>query len=281
MTVGSVKRVLVLPKRGRLMVSTDLHGNWEDFAALRAHFLASAQARRKTHWVLLGDSVHGPSESARREEPALYGFEDRSWEIVAAISALRQTYPDRVHYVLGNHDHAHVGGLPTGKFYADEAKELESHLDTTQTATMYTLFESALIAVVAPCGLLLTHGSPDDTLEDIGDLDDIQSLRVTDNTPYHRRLLQTFLTHYGQRQHVTAALLGTVSKSMRKPIGVLVHGHDRATEGWYSEHPHTLGLVLFGAPRANRTFLEVNLAKRYRSASDLSVGREIKRLHES
>ena len=261
------------------MVSTDLHGNWDDFAALRTHFERRVSAKRKTHWVLLGDSVHGPSEPSRSRDPEIYDFEDSSWAIVEAISELRRTYPDRVHYVLGNHDHAHVGGPITGKFYPDEGAELESQLDTTQKATLRALFESALLAVVAPCGLLLTHGSPDDTLEDIFDLNEIRSLRVTDNTPYHRRLLQTFLTHYGQREHVTVALLETVSKDFKKPISVLVHGHDKDEGGWYSEHPHTLGLVLFGAPRENRMFLEVNLRKRYRSVADLKMGREILRLH--
>ena len=39
MLAWMVRRTAILPARGVLLVSTDLHGSWDDFAALRGHFL--------------------------------------------------------------------------------------------------------------------------------------------------------------------------------------------------------------------------------------------------
>lgn len=64
------------------MISTDLHGNGEDFRQLRGHFLEHRARDPRTHWVILGDLVHAPGEDARQEEPRLYYFEDESWNIV-------------------------------------------------------------------------------------------------------------------------------------------------------------------------------------------------------
>ena len=113
-----------LPPRGTLLISTDLHGNGEDFRALRARFLRAMQHDPEVHWVVLGDSVHGPDAAARAEHPELYDYPDESGAIVLELLGLRQRYPDQVHYVLGNHDHAHIGGPRTRKFYDDEAEHL-------------------------------------------------------------------------------------------------------------------------------------------------------------
>jgi len=55
-------RYLVLPSQGRVLISIDLHGNYEDFKKLQQ--IWNRQPDENTHWVVLGDSVHGPSERA-------------------------------------------------------------------------------------------------------------------------------------------------------------------------------------------------------------------------
>ena len=90
-----------------LFVNTDVHGNLEDFLRMEAIWRAEPDAR----WVILGDVVHAPDDEARREKPELYDYDDGSLAIVERILDLQGT--GRVHFVLGNHDHAHVGGKPT------------------------------------------------------------------------------------------------------------------------------------------------------------------------
>lgn len=274
-----VRRTAILPARGVLLVSTDLHGSWDDFAALRARFLALRTAEPAAHWVILGDTVHGPSDEARARRPDLYDYSDMSAEIVAAILQLMREHPGRVHYVLGNHDHGHVGGPHTAKFYPDEVVALERRCTPAQVADLRALFEPALLAVAAPCGVLLSHGSPDDRLHQFSDLDDVRLL-PRDNDPYHRHLLATFLCSYGQRDEISARLLARVSATA-VPVSLVIHGHDRDEEGFFASGARQACPVIFGAPREQRRYVLLNLSSRYRCAADLRDGVEIRRVHES
>lgn len=272
-----VRRTVILPSRGALLVSTDLHGCWDDFAALRERFVAACSADPATHWAILGDTVHGPSAAARGRRPELYDYSDMSAEIVAAILALQREFPGRVHYVLGNHDHGHVGGPHTAKFHADEVATLERRCTPEQLADLRALFEPALLAIAAPCGVLLAHGSPDDRLQRFEDLDGVR-LVPRDNDPYRRHLLATFLGSYGQRDEVTARLLGRVSASA-VPVSLVIHGHDRDEEGYFTGGERQVCPVIFGAPRSHKRFLLLDLSARYSSAGELREGLEIRRVH--
>jgi predicted phosphodiesterase len=266
-----------LPARGTLLISTDLHGNGEDFRALRARFLQALQHSPEVHWVVLGDSVHGPDAAARAEHPELYDYPDESGAIVLELLGLRQRYPDQVHYVLGNHDHAHIGGPRTRKFYDDEAEHLEERLSPPERVALRALFSTAKLAVLAPCGALLSHGSPDDTLRTAADLDAIP-LELSRCDAYQRRVLATFLQSYGQRGEVTARLLQRLSGPGRE-LTFVVHGHDRDESGWFIEGDNQACPVIFGAPRANKRLLCLDLAARYRSVHELRDGVEIQRVH--
>lgn len=275
-----------LPGRGRLLVSTDLHGNGDDLRALRDVFLALCDERPGTevgtedatevHWALLGDLVHGPDDAARAEQPELYGYPDESPAMPAAVLALQAQHPDRIHYVLGNHDHGHVGGPHTGKFYDDEVLALEQRLDESQRAALRCLFSSAYLALAAPCGVLLCHGSPDHTLQRPTDLDDIP-LEVGRATPYQRRVLDTVLRSYGQRQDVTARLL--LRFGSEPPLRLVVHGHDRDELGYFTDGENQACPVIFGALREHKRYLLLDLGARYESVHDLREGIEVRRLY--
>lgn len=271
-----------LPGRGRLLVSTDLHGNGADLRALRAVYKAlcaeqpESATGLQTHWALLGDLVHGPDDAARSEQPELYGYPDESPGMPAQVLALMAEHPDRIHYVLGNHDHGHVGGPHTGKFYDDEVLALEARLSESEKIALRGLFSTAYLALAAPCGVLLSHGSPDHTLQRPTDLDDIP-LEVGRATPYQRRILDTFLRSYGQRPDVTTRLLARFGSEPR--LSLVVHGHDRDESGYFTDGENQVCPVIFGALRENKRYLVLDLAARYASASDLREGIEIRRLH--
>jgi hypothetical protein len=272
-----MRRVITLPAEGALLVSTDLHGNLEDFTRLQALF-EGLLAKGEAHWAILGDTVHGPSFEARTKNPALYGYDDASYAIVAALAALKERHPDRVHYVLGNHDYGHLGGPRTSKFYPDEVGRLEATLTPAERAALKRFFAGALLAVVAPCGALLAHGSPDDALSELADLDRVV-LPPPREDDYARRLLRGFLMSYGQPAEVTARLLAAVSKAGVEARFV-IHGHDRDEAGFFFEGENQLCPVLFGAPREAKRYVLLDLAARYPGASALLDGREIRRLYE-
>ena len=268
------KRYVVLPPRGALVANTDIHGNLEDLRALRRAFEAEGP---DAHWVILGDIVHGPDDRAREHTPELYGYEDASGQIAVEIAEAMREHPGRVHFVLGNHDHGHIGGPHTRKFFRDEVEHLEARLSTDERAALSAILEGALYAVIAPSGLFLSHGSPNDSLKRLEDLDAI-GLRPADNDAYANDVLQSFLTHYGQRDEIAARFLATVSKS-GVPVSVVVHGHDRDERGFFIEGERQLCLCIFGAPRDAKRYLRADLGGRYTSARDLRDGIEIRRLY--
>jgi hypothetical protein len=272
-------RVRILPARGRLLISTDLHGNREDFERLRAVFFELREAQEDpstVHWALLGDLVHGPSDAARQRDPVRFGYLDESPWLVEAVLALREQLPDNVHLLLGNHDHGHIGGPHTSKFHADEVVALEQRMSSEAVARMRGLFDDALLAVAAPCGLLLCHGSPDEQLDSLATL---AAIDPSDEPDLARRsMLRSLLTSYGQRGETTAALLRQLS-SPALDLRVVVHGHDVDLSGWYVEHGNQACPVLFGAAPAHRRYLVVELGRRYERAEELRPGVEVLRLY--
>ncbi len=276
-TGDRVKRSRILPRSGRLLVHTDLHGNGEDFRRLKQRFFEMRRENAETHWVILGDIVHGPCNEAGEVHPEVYRYPDESWEIVSEISQLLREYPEHIHFVLGNHDFSHIGGPRTGRFYRDEAKALESRLTPQQVMVLHDLMHSALFAIIAPCGILMTHGCPSDALTDLAQLEDIELPPNPDDIA-GRRILGGLLFPYSQRPEVTDRLLINLSRDDLE-LSMVVYGHDRDPDGWFSEWDNQLCIILFGAEPAARRYLELDLAARYRSVRELRHGIEIKRLY--
>jgi hypothetical protein len=126
----------------------------------------------------------------------------------------------------------------------------------------------------------MSHGSPDETLEHLGDLDRIEDFGAVPD-PYLRGVLASFLTHYGQQDARSARFLEKVSRSAGIDLRVVVHGHDRTESGFFFEGQRQLCLCIFGAPRDAKRYLVLDLAQRYERAADLRDGIEIRRLHAS
>jgi hypothetical protein len=272
------RRHLILPERGALLVSTDLHGNGADFRRLRELFLAELRRDPEARWLLLGDLVHGPNLRIRRSDPELFDYADESFPIVQGVAELRAAHPDRVHLVLGNHDHGHVGGAHTSKFHSDEVLHLESTLDDAERELLRGLFSEALLVAAAPCGVLFAHGSPSDLLVDLARLDGL-SLVPAENGPAGERLLLSILQSYGQPREVSARMLQQVGARHGLELGLVVHGHDKDEEGWFAESDNQLCPVLFGAPPGKKRYLRLDLAARYRGAADIREGVELLRVH--
>ncbi len=267
----------MLPDHGTLLVFTDLHGNAADLARAEQIFHRRRREDPETHAVFLGDLVHGPDDMMLQDFPE-YDYEDRSRDVAQGVARLLAEHPGRVHLVLGNHDWGHVGGPHTCRFHEDEVRYLEQQLDGDQLQTLQRMFEAAPLMLLAPCGVLLSHGSPDNSLESLAQLEGLD-LRLSSNSAAGARVLTSVLTSYGQQPDVTDRLLGTLSRETGLHLNVVVHGHDRDPDGWYSEFHNQLQTVIFGAPDHNKRYLELDLSARYRSVDDMKEGREIKHLH--
>lgn len=266
----------VLPSSGWLLVSTDLHGNLDDFAALERTAEDAWRSGVDLHWAVLGDLVHGPDVSAGVRTPELYAFRDESPALIDALTAVMARHPGRVHFVLGNHDAGHVGFKHTSKFHPDEVEALEARLTPEQRDRLRALCSDALLALVAPCGLLLTHGAPGDDLEALSLLDG--PLPAARDQDARFRAVNELLWSYGQPGPVAAAMLARISREVGFELRVVVHGHDRDESGWFIEGGNQVQPVLFGAPRENKRYLWVDLSKPVTSCEALEAA-SLRHLH--
>lgn len=272
-------RVIRLPDKGRLLVCTDLQGCLRDYLRIVELFEeALQQYGGDAHLLFTGDLIHGPYIE-REDWPDFLGeyYRDASGEVITAYAALAAKYPDRVHALLGNHEHGHVGGPHTAKFAADEVALLEHILGPAATARMCATISTFALAAVSTCGAIFTHGAPAAVINSIADLEaaDLSGagqknpLDVLD-TPVVGKVLWARSATQAEARRFLAALSGTMS----------VYGHDVVPRGFETFGDEQIIVsTSFGLIDANKVYLSLDLARRYRGVLDLRIGSEIMPLY--
>jgi hypothetical protein len=273
------KVVTLVGDRGPVLVSADVHGNREDFRALRDLFLASEARGERPLWISVGDWVHGPSDErdpvTDSEGQPLYAYPDETPAILDELFALMDRFPDQVWSLTGNHEHAHIGGHRTGKFHRDEAAYLEGLLSPAQVAELRRRFRAwPMIIRLAPCGVVITHGAPSP-----GTAEEFERIRYAGNSdPRAMQLSRDAMTRYGFGAGEDALLLARLSDEHE--YRVILHGHDREETGFSENGTHALLLCTsFGARRAYKTYAWLDRARRYEALADLRLGEELRRLY--
>ncbi|GAA2354065.1 hypothetical protein GCM10010170_045860 [Dactylosporangium salmoneum] len=71
-------------------------------------------------------------------------------QLLAEARQLQAAYPQQVHFLLGNHEHAHLGGPRLAKFHADEAAHLERQYASGGFAPIRRWLAGWPLAAVAP-----------------------------------------------------------------------------------------------------------------------------------
>src|SRR4029077_17792000 len=124
------------------------------------------------HILFTGDLIHGPHIDPE-DWPDFLGeyYRDASGEVMIAYAGLAAQYPGRVHALLGNHEHGHIGGPHTAKFAADEVALLEQILGPSATARMHSIIHTFSLAAVTRCGAVFTHGAPAAQIDSLADLE--------------------------------------------------------------------------------------------------------------
>ncbi|MGO8705892.1 MAG: metallophosphoesterase family protein [Candidatus Brocadiia bacterium] len=113
---------LILLEGGRqAIVVGDLHGRYDNLESIlkdgdNLREIVSGNA----HLIFCGDAVH--PRSSKMESPEAY---EDSFCVMLLIMTLKAENPFNVHYLIGNHDNAHVGGPPAsrGQVQQDEMFE--------------------------------------------------------------------------------------------------------------------------------------------------------------
>jgi hypothetical protein len=257
-----MSRVTTLPGHGVLVAATDLHGNLGDFRALANRFRTLHDGGMDPLLVVCGDLVHGPAIPAAAWPEHLGTFyEDRTPELLDEAEHLQRTFPGRVHYLLGNHEHAHLGGPRLDKFHPDEAAHLERRYGDGGFERVRRWFAGWPWVALAPAaGLVLTHAAPHARITSAADLaatrlDGYEQVALHD-MPAAGPLgaLIWARTTTPDRAYAFLRLLDPQAR-------VAVFGHDPIREGHLVEHEPLLCVsTSFGCHDGDKVYLEWDLA---------------------
>jgi hypothetical protein len=267
--------VIRLPDRGRLIVCTDLQGCMRDYRRIVEVFHAAREAHDgDAHLLFTGDLVHGPHLEPS-EWPDFLGeyYRDASGDVVEAVAELAARMPGRVHALIGNHEHGHIGGPHTAKFALDEVELLEQLLGPVRAARMREILSSFALAAVAPCGAVFTHGAPAAAIDSIREVEAVQLAGFSDrspldvlDTPVLGPILWARGADEAAARRFVRAMGGTIS----------IYGHDVIPEGFERIGDEQLVVsTSFGVFDSNKVYVSLDLAARYRTVHDLRVGHEL------
>jgi len=235
---------------------------------------ALRQHRGNAHMLFTGDLIHGPHIDPE-DWPDFLGeyYRDASGEVMTAYANLAARYPGRVHALLGNHEHGHIGGPHTAKFAADEVALLEQILGPTGTARMRGIIHTFALVAIAPCGTVFTHGAPAAQIDSLADLEAVDlsgegyasPLEVLD-TPILGRILWARSATEDEARRFLRATGGTIS----------IYGHDVIPEGYETVGDEQIVVsTSFGLSDSNKVYVSLDLAARYGRVQDLRIGHEL------
>ena len=226
------------------------------------------------HVLFTGDLIHGPHIDPE-DWPDFLGeyYRDASGEVMIAYAGLAAQYPGRVHALLGNHEHGHIGGPHTAKFAADEVALLEQILGPSGTARMRGIIHTFALAAVSKCGAVFTHGAPAAVIDSIADLEGADLSGANYASPLD--VLDTPIV--GKVLWARSASEAEARRFLRATNGTMcIYGHDVIPEGYECVGDEQMVVsTSFGVFDTNKIYISLDLAARYRGVRDLRIGQEI------
>lgn len=273
------RKVARLPNHGVLIVSTDLQGNFNDYEALKSIYFAEKAAGEAPVLGFVGDLVHGPSADLQLPGnwPDFLGtqYADESARLLLDLELFSRS--ERAFSLLGNHEHAHIGGPVVPKFYPDEAAVLDRSLGP-EKERMHAFLRSFPLLAVGRCGVVLTHGAPGATE---ADLPAFESLSYEGYRHHRLRDMHKVDTLGGLlwSRSATSAQAQAFLKATSfdtKPNAFVAFGHDVVHEGWERAGADQICFsTSYGLFDRDKVYLRLDLSHRYQSALDLRPGVEI------
>lgn len=298
-------KLLSLPDRGRLLVAADLHGNLRDFLTLAERFeRLSDRIGEDAQLLFLGDLIHGPylppQAWQEAQSPYLRGrpYRDESPALLLSFQLLCERHPGRVHTLLGNHEHAHLGGPRTALFAPDEVAALEQRLGIEASVQLTALLRGLPLCALAPCGILFSHAPPAADLRGPDDLEALDYRLWSVSSAAARRLeARSLEARSGEarsggglgdgRKQAAVRLAQSLWQQTLSPFKaqavlaalsaqVLVYGHTVVPEGHQTIGYEQLILsTSFGLLDEHKTLLELDLSATYLTVEDLRPGIEL------
>ena len=275
----SPTKLLELPDYGRLIVCTDLQGCLRDFEAVASIFRRRLAEVGEVFLLFTGDLIHGPRIAAD-DWPDFLGefYSDQSGEVVEAFVRLQEEFPKRVHAILGNHEHGHVGGPHTAKFARDEVQLLEDELGPERAAKFREVLANLPLVAVAPCGAVFTHGAP---AAQITSRDEIEATDFDVTAAAESPIDILNVPVLGPILWARSAA-PFVARQFLKAVGgkISIYGHDVIPDGFERVGDEQIIVsTSFGVADANKVYLDLDLGANYQTVYELRIAEEIRPLY--
>jgi len=155
-TPGRRGRVVRLPAGCEVLIAGDMHGSVENFRLLLKTADLGANPRRH---LVLQELVHGPFRYP--------GGGDKSHQLLDLLAALKCQYPERVHFLLGNHELAQWQNQRIGKGDVDQNVLFRAGVDEAYGdhgpaiyAAYLELFAAASVLLFTANRVVLCHTLP-------------------------------------------------------------------------------------------------------------------------
>ncbi len=192
---------------------------------------------------------------------------------------LQRRYPKQVVFLLGNHEHAHLGGPVVGKFFTDEAARLEELLGENRSSLVRDWFQSWPLVALAPVArLCLLHAAPMAPLRSRAQLEKLPLSfegSFDEAAMTQSALLNALLWARATTQERARAFLDALDPM----LAVAIHGHDVVREGVAFDHDSVLCLsTSFGCHDGDKVYLDWDLSAPVNSTRDLLHAGALKRL---
>jgi Calcineurin-like phosphoesterase len=169
-TPNRVGRLVRLPAGAEVLVAGDMHGSVENFRLLLRR--ADLAGHLERHLVLQ-EVVHGPFRYP--------GGGDKSHQLLDLVAALKCQFPERIHFLLGNHELAQWQGQIIAKGFETQNDLFELGVENAyadwgpQVLAAYNeLFAAADLALVTANRVWLSHSLPSSRRVGTFDLADLE-----------------------------------------------------------------------------------------------------------
>ncbi len=257
------KRVIRLPRKGKLKIFADLHGNWRDYSRIKEIFIGSD---KDCYLALLGDYIHGSP-----------GYPDESERVLDDLIKLKRRYRKRVIPLLGDHEHSHIGGPTVAKHGVNQTLAFEHRLSRDKIKKYKDFLRSLPLLIKTDSGIIISHSGPvrasvikevnlinEANMIDYDDFMDMDPYEFRDNT-----FLGNLLWNRSYKQEDARAFLEALSQDGNKCF-FAVYGHTPVA-GYRTVGDNQLIL-------SSPCFLEIDLSERIESVQQLERGMQIKKL---
>ena len=241
--------VVTLPEHGDAVVTGDIHGNRKNLKKIISY--SSLEKNPERHLVFQ-EIIHGGEED---EKGGCLSF-----EVLADAVKLKIDYPDRVHFLLANHDTAFINNsdvMKGGKemnasMRAAMKRRFGEGMKDVESAIERFLFSQPL-AVRAPNRIWCSHSLPSDRNVDKFDFTIFdRQLKISDIV----RPNSAYLLTWG-RGHSEETLKFFADKL---DVDLLVLGHQVQEMGWKSNNKN---LIIIDSQHNHGHLLRVDLDKQY------------------